>query len=465
MPKTLYICYFGVREPLVETQVIPYLHEIMKDGIEVSLLTFEPAALDAAGVAAGKDACGPGIEWHWLRYHKWPSAPATAYDVLAGAWFIKKLMRREKYDVLHGRSHVPTLMAAIARKFSSHKPKLLFDIRGFFPEEYTDAGIWPEGGWLYRTAKRVEKWLMKEADGFVVLTEKAREILFGPRNARSDFALTNVRASAIVPDNPKSDFALTNVRASAAEPDNPKSKIQNPKSKNPVAIAPGSDKFGRPVEVIPCCVDLKRFEAANEQSRLEIRKKLGIEDGFVMAYVGSFGGWYLTEETADFYGVLKGKMPNAFALILTQSPPAMIEPLLRQRGYSDGDLFIGRVGSAEIPVYLSAADAAVSFIKPCYSKQASSPTKNAEYLASGLPIIVNDGVGDTTEFTRADRTGVVIAKLDPEGCAEALDEFDSILADHEVSERCRTSARERFDLENVGGKRYRSLYRSLIGSG
>ena len=40
--KTLYICYFGLREPLVQTQVIPYLLELIKDGIGVTLLTFEP---------------------------------------------------------------------------------------------------------------------------------------------------------------------------------------------------------------------------------------------------------------------------------------------------------------------------------------------------------------------------------------------------------------------------------------
>ena len=42
MAKTLYICYFGVRQPLVQTQVIPYLLEIAKDGVAISLLTFEP---------------------------------------------------------------------------------------------------------------------------------------------------------------------------------------------------------------------------------------------------------------------------------------------------------------------------------------------------------------------------------------------------------------------------------------
>ena len=70
------------------------------------------------------------------------------------------------------------MMGAIAKKFSRKKPKLLFDIRGFFPEEYTDAGRWKKDGWLYHSVKKVEKWLFKESDGFVVLTEKAREILF-----------------------------------------------------------------------------------------------------------------------------------------------------------------------------------------------------------------------------------------------------------------------------------------------
>lgn len=406
MANTLYICYFGVREPLVQTQVIPYLLEIMKDGIEISLLTFEPGGFGAEEeeTAVREELAGKGVDWHWLRYHKRPSAPATAYDVLAGAWYIRKLIKEKKFDVLHGRVHIPTLMAAIARKISSHKPKLLFDIRGFFPEEYTDAGIWPEGGWLYRSAKRVEKWLLKESDGFVVLTEKARSILF-PESNQS-----------------------------------------------------GCDKFGRPVEVIPCCVDLKRFESANHEARQEMRKKLGIGDRFVMAYVGSLGGWYLTEETADLYSVLKEKKPNAFALILTQSPPAMIESMLRQQGFADGDFFIGRVGAEEIPAYLAAADAAVSFIKPCYSKQASSPTKNAEYLACGLPLIVNSGVGDTDELMKQG-VGVLVNDFSAEAYTEALEKLEGL---GDVSDKCRETAEREFDLDTVGGTLYRRLYRRLL---
>ncbi|MCE7963654.1 MAG: hypothetical protein DYH05_14355, partial [Acidobacteria bacterium ACB1] len=143
MASSLYICYFGVREPLVQTQVLPYLRELVKGGHEMSLLTFEPdlkqswtpEQIEKTRARLAAD----GIAWHCLAYHKWPSAPATAWDVLAGALRVRRLMRRERFDILHGRVHIPVLMAALARKFSRSRPRLLFDIRGFFPEEYTDA--------------------------------------------------------------------------------------------------------------------------------------------------------------------------------------------------------------------------------------------------------------------------------------------------------------------------------------
>ena len=40
--QTLYICYFGMREPLVQTQVLPYLRELVKGGNGVGIVTFEP---------------------------------------------------------------------------------------------------------------------------------------------------------------------------------------------------------------------------------------------------------------------------------------------------------------------------------------------------------------------------------------------------------------------------------------
>jgi glycosyltransferase involved in cell wall biosynthesis len=315
------------------------------------------------------------------------------------------MIAEKRFDILHGRVHVPTLMAALARKISSHKPKLLFDIRGFFPEEYTDAGVWPADGLLYRLAKRVERWLLREADGFVVLTEKAREILFAD------------------------------------------------------SIETGFDGSGRPVEVIPCCVDMKRFATAGAAARVATRAELSIGDRFVTAYVGAFGGWYLTEETADFFGAVKRNIPDAFAMILTQSSPETVRNLLLDRGYQEKDLLITKVNPTEIPRYLSAADIAVSFIKPCYSKQASSPTKNAEYLACGLPVVANSGVGDVDAQILENGVGAIVTELTPAGYDKALAQVQEL---GDISDRCRRTAVEQFDLTTVAGVRYRRLYSRLL---
>jgi glycosyltransferase involved in cell wall biosynthesis len=406
--RALYICYFGLREPLVQTQVIPYLLEIAKDRMEISLLTFEPDLIRSwtrEQIAAEQNKLADkGIEWHHLPYHKRPSVPATFYDVVNGANAVRKLLRSEKYDLLHCRIHLPMLMAAIARKFSSHKPKLLFDIRGFFPEEYTDAGVWPKNGGLYRTAKRIEKWLLNQADGFVVLTEKAREILF-------------------------------------------------PKSSD------GMDKNGRPVEVIPCCVDLKRFDSSDDEQRQLTRSELHMNGRFVIAYVGSFGGWYLSDEMLDFFAAVRTVDPSVFILILTQRDTEAVADRLRSKGIDENDFLVRTALPDDIPSYLNAADAGISFIKRCYSKLASSPTKNAEYLAAGLPIVANSGIGDVDAQILSDGVGVLIDTFDSESYVEA---FSRLKAMGNIREQCRTAARNRFDLESVGGERYRRLYKKLL---
>jgi glycosyltransferase involved in cell wall biosynthesis len=417
MAKSLYICYFGMREPLVQTQVLPYLRELIKanyadtshgqvgrEQLQVTLLTFEPdPSIDADGIRAR--LCEEGIEWHWLRYHKRFSVLATAWDILRGTLFTRKFIRDQRPDILHGRVHVPTLMGALARKLSRHKPKLLFDIRGFFPEEYTDAGVWPEGGWLYRSAKRVERWLLKESDGFVVLTEKARAILF-PESAKS-----------------------------------------------------GIDVLGRPVEVIPCCVDLNRFAKADDETRIRMRAQLGVEERRVIVYVGSFGGWYMTEEMLDFFESARALDANSFAMILTQRDQDKIAANLEARGFTEKDFYLGSTTPAELSQFLAAADVSLSFIKACYSKQSSSPTKIAEYLACGLPIVTNAGVGDVDTLIEHNEVGTIIDDFSSDSYKKAL---IRVAALGDISAKCRESARKEFDLEKIGGERYRRLYDRLL---
>lgn len=407
--KGLYLCYFGLREPLVQTQVLPYLRELAAGGVGVSILTFE---MDPAGTWTPAQVeewraklQAEGIDWHWRTYHKRPSLPATLYDIVAGGLAAARLAREKDIDVFHARSHVAAAMGALAKRLRGGR--LIFDIRGFLPEEYVDAGNWRKGELKYRLTKRAEAGLLRGADGFVVLTEKARELLFG---------------------------------AGAA-----------------------TDEKGSPVEVIPCCVDLGRFHAAQQLPRGELRRELGLEGRRVIVYVGGLGGWYLTEEMAQLLAAAHAQDPATYSLILTQSAPELIRRPLSALGVGEAGYRIQRVAPADIPRYLRAADIGLSFIKPCYSKLASSPTKFAEYLASGLPVICNPGIGDVDAVVEQDRVGVLVPDFTTEAYLRALERADALRAEPDLPERCRASARGRFDLRAVGGVSYRRLYERVLG--
>ena len=179
--STLYLCYFGLREPLVQTQVLPYLRHLARSGVAVHLLTFEPRLADSwsAEELTHWEArlAREGIRWHRLPYHKSPSAPATAYDILAGARAAVRIARRERIDVLHARAHVPLVMALIARRFA--RVRIVFDLRGLMAEEYADAGVWAEGSAPFRAIKSLERAGLRRADQVVVLTRRMRDWLVG----------------------------------------------------------------------------------------------------------------------------------------------------------------------------------------------------------------------------------------------------------------------------------------------
>jgi glycosyltransferase involved in cell wall biosynthesis len=391
----------------VQTQVIPYLRQLQSDDVRTSLLTFEPHLDSWSADEMSKQRAvlqSQGITWHCLKYHKSPSLPATIYDMAIGGWTILRIMRREGVNVLHARNHVPGVMCAMAKKLKGGQ--LVFDIRGFMPEEYTDAGVWPENGYLYRGLKRVERYLLRTSDAFVLLTEKARDIVF-----------------------------------------------------------PGCsdvDNLGRPIEVIPCCVDFERFESAEHTSRESLREELKLSNRRVIVYLGSFGGWYMTDEMTDFLALAHKQGPATFSMILTQSPRQMVIDRLASLGIEPKDFLVNQVTPDEVPRYLKAADIAISFIKPCYSKQSSSPTKIAEYLASGLPIICNAGVGDLDKLIVENRVGALVRDFTPEAYLKALDEVDAMSRDETLSDRLRGVARREFDLSDVGRTRYRRLYERLM---
>ena len=124
---------------------------------------------------------------------------------------------------------------------------------------------------------------------------------------------------------------------------------------------------------------------------------------------------------------------------------------------------LARAPFSEMPKYLRLIDLGVFFIKSCFSKRASCATKLGEFLASGVPVVINSGVGDSDRIVRENDVGVVIPMTVRQDFAESMCNVRRLLNDPQTAARCRATARRYFDV-NEGAKKYASLYRYLIGS-
>ena len=169
-PAVIYITYDGLLEPLGESQVVAYMKQLAAEW-QIHIVSFEKKADrdDVARMAARRAQLqAAGIEWTPLAYHKTPTVPATAFDILRGASVACWLAWHHKAAIVHARSYVPGLMALAVKRLTG--AKLLFDIRGFWADERVDGGLWPKDGSLYRAAKKCEALLLSSADQIVTLT-------------------------------------------------------------------------------------------------------------------------------------------------------------------------------------------------------------------------------------------------------------------------------------------------------
>jgi glycosyltransferase involved in cell wall biosynthesis len=209
-----------------------------------------------------------------------------------------------------------------------------------------------------------------------------------------------------------------------------------------------------PPVVLPCAVDTRLFRP-DPRGRLERRAELGLT-GTVLVYAGKAGGWYATAEMFAFAEEARRALDPLTLLVLSTDPPQKFPsarglPVVHRRARRE-----------EMPAYLSAADAALSFIRPLPSKAACSPVKNAEYLACGLPIVTTAGIGDHSALLETTRTGVVVSDLGPEGYRSAAVALRSLLEDPALAERCRATAERNLSLEGVLLPRYREIYARLL---
>jgi glycosyltransferase involved in cell wall biosynthesis len=214
--------------------------------------------------------------------------------------------------------------------------------------------------------------------------------------------------------------------------------------------------------VIPCSADLDLFDPAaiNATEKEALRKELSISsDDVIVTYLGSIGGWYLTDELMQFCKILSEKLPATKLLFISPHRHEQIIQAAAKFGINPDRVVIKKAGRQEVPKLLSLSDYSVFFIKPCYSKLSSSPTKHGEIMAMGIPLITNSGVGDVETIVEKYNSGVVIQEFNEAEFAAAADKIASgMIFD---ADRIRGGAKEFYSLD-VAVKKYIAIYNSIL---
>lgn len=406
MKKALFISLDGMTDPLGQSQVLPYLAGLAGKGHRIFLISCEKVERFEAGKQQIEAFCKEkGIIWRPQPYLTRPRGIATWQQVRQMYREAVSIHKEVGLDFTHCRSYVPALVG-LRLKRKKGIP-FIFDMRGFWVDERVEGGLWDvKKSWYqaaFRFMKRKEKAFMQEAAHIVSLTEKGREIM---------------------KDMLKERLA--------------------------------------PVSVIPCSVDMELFGEAGggrREARQELRLRLGIaEDAWVFVYLGSVGSWYLLEEMLGFFQYVKSRNPRAHFLLISQGEAKFILKKAAEIGLSESALSIHAAARQEIPALLQVADIGLFFIKPCFSKQASSPTKLGEMLAMGLPVIANGGVGDLDDFFAKNKVGKLLAAFD-EVAFEEVEKVLPVLVNSDP-EKIRSVAKAHFSLETAV-ELYDAIYQGI----
>jgi hypothetical protein len=119
-------------------------------------------------------------------------------------------------------------------------------------------------------------------------------------------------------------------------------------------------------------------------------------------------------------------------------------------------LVITKAARSQVPSLLSLSKVSIFFIKPGFSKKATSPTKAGEMMAMGIPLICNDKIGDMEKIIKETHAGTLVSKFTEEEFHDVIKNLDL-----KPDESVRISAQKYFSLDS-GVKKYYEVYQKLL---
>ena len=180
----------------------------------------------------------------------------------------------------------------------------------------------------------------------------------------------------------------------------------------------------------------------------------------MLSYLGSIGTWYLLDEMLHFFSRLLKQRPDSKFLFITKNKKSDIIAGAKKFGIKLSSLIIQPAERAEVPVLLSLCDVSIFFIKPSYSKKASSPTKQGEIMGMGIPIICNN-IGDTGAIIRNNQVGIDLNDFTDSVFDLTVERLPQLL--NLKKEKIRRAAFKHYDLKKAVEK-YEKIYISILNT-
>jgi glycosyltransferase involved in cell wall biosynthesis len=154
--------------------------------------------------------------------------------------------------------------------------------------------------------------------------------------------------------------------------------------------------------VIPCATESPSYLDSVD----EIKKDLGITDQYTFAYLGSYRKYQMAKETIQLFKSITNKITNCKLVIFTSHISEFRDELNRQ-GIPASSFTIKTLERADVPRYLQAVDIGLMLRSDETLNKVASPTKFAEYLIAGVPVITTPYVGDYSDLVKTEGIGYI----------------------------------------------------------
>lgn len=394
MSQVLYISYDGLTDPIGQSQVLAYIVGLCKQGHSFTILSAEKSKVFESEKETVEKIC---IENNirWVPIFYTKKPPI--FSTLWDVFKMNKQARKLQKQFRFDIVHCRSYISSlIGLKMKRHfRLKFIFDMRGFWADERVDGRLWNLRRPHYNL---VYKYFKKKENQF--LSE----------------------ADAVV--------ALTH------------------EAKN---IMVNQWHVKKPIHVIPCAVDTDLFAPAQKPTRSN-------EQTITLGYLGSIGTWYMLGEMLDFFKVFLQRFPRTRLKFITKESPQTVLLEARKKGISEDCIIVKAASRNQVPAELADVDLGLFFIRPLFSKKSSSPIKQGEFMAMGIPVFTNSGIGDTDEIIKKYNSGILISDFSVESYTLAVEKAEKLML---ISKDIiRAGAIEYFSLEN-GINSYSKLYHEL----